>query len=370
MARQTGASSNEMWVDGQKHNSGSLMFMVGGPLHVPRMDRTRYSPREFRETDFDALAAIQNAVEPDEPLSAESLRHMIQSFLQSSKSHQIVVEDRRSGEVVGAAAIFTMPFESDPTKQWIVGNVLPSRQREGIGSYLYDTLLAEARQRDATGLRCQVRENSAAGRAFLAKRAFRESRRIWRSSLEVASADTSQLASLVRSVTSGGIQFTTLSREGANDLQVLKRVHDLDAVTGRDVPRDGTYTPLSFEQFRRFFLEGENFLPDAWFLAKDGDQYVGISSGAREPAQPQVLQQYYTGVRLEFRRRKIALALKLMLIDFAKRNGYARIETSNDSLNAPMWTLNQELGFRKVREVIQLECDLGDATEAQGPAGH
>jgi mycothiol synthase len=344
------------------------MFMEGGRFRVPTMDETRYSLREFRETDFDALAAIQNAIEPDEPQSVESLRHVIQSFAQSSNSHLIVVEDRRSGEVVGTAAIFTMPFESDPTKQWIMGMVLPSRQREGIGSYLYDTLLAEARQREATGLRCQVRENSVAGRAFLAKRAFVERRRIWRSSLEVASVDTSQLASLVRAIASGGIEFTTLSREGVNDPQVLKRVHDLDAVTSKDVPRDGTYTPLSLEEFRRFFLEGENFLPDAWFLAKEGNQYVGISSGAREPAQPQVLQQYYTGVRPEFRRRKIALALKLMLIEFAKRNGYARIETSNDSLNAPMWTLNEGLGFQKVHERIQLECDLGEATKQRGPA--
>jgi mycothiol synthase len=337
-----------------------------GRVRVPWMDETRYSVREFRATDYDALAAIQNAVEPDEPVSAESLRHMIETFRQASHPHHVVVEDRRSGEVVASAAIFSMPFENDPSRQWIVGSVLPSRQRDGIGSHLYDLLLAVAEERKATGLRCRVRENSATGRAFLAKRHFRERRRIWRSSLEVASADTSQLTSLVRSAASDGIELTTLSREGVGDLQVLHRVHDLDAVAGRDVPQEGTYTPVPFEDFRRFFLDGENFLPDAWFLAKHGDQYIGVSSGAREPAQPQVLQQYFTGVRPEFRRRKIALALKLMLVDFAKRNGYARIETSNDSLNAPMWNLNQGLGFRKVHEMIQLDCDLGDATEWHG----
>jgi mycothiol synthase len=334
------------------------------------MDAARYSFREFRETDFEALAAIQTAVEPDEPVSAESLRHLIGAFRQTANPRDFVVEDRGSGEVVATAAIFNIPEEKDLTIQGIFVNVLPSRQREGIGSYLYDTLLAEAKKRGATGLRCDVRENSASGRSFLAKRAFRERRRRWRSSLEVASADTSQLGSLVRAIASGGIEFTTLSREGVNDLQVLKRVHDLDVVAGKDVPRNGAYSPFSFDLFRRFFLEGESFLPDAWFLAKEENQYVGISSGAREPAQPQVLQQYFTGVRPEFRRRKIALALKLMLIDYAKRNGYARIETWNDSLNAPMWTLNKGLGFRKVREMLQLECDLGMATKEQDPASH
>ena len=332
------------------------------------MDETRYSLRKFRETDFDALAAIQSAVEPDEPVSPESLRHMIEAFRQTTNPHEIVVEDRGSGEVVATAAIFNIPEGDDPKMQGIVINVLPARQRGGIGSYLYDTLLAKAKERGATRLQCHVREKSVAGRAFAAKRDFRERRRRWRSSLEVASADTSQLESLVRTMAAEGVEITTLSREGVNDPQVLKRVHDLDVAAGEDVPRNGAYNPFSFELFRRFFLEGENFLPDAWLLAKEGNQYVGMSAGAREPAQPQVLQQYFTGVRREFRRRKIALTLKLMLIDFAKRNGYARIETWNDSLNAPMWTLNKGLGFQKVRELIELESDLAEATNKRGPA--
>jgi len=344
--------------------------MPTGRSRAPSMDGTRYLLREFRETDFDALVTLLNAVEPDDPVSVESLRHFIGSFLPSSRLHQVLVEDRRSGELVGSAAIFAEPSESDPAKLWIWGVVLPARQREGIGSQLYDTLLAEAKERKATGLRIRVREDSAAGRAFLGKRGFRERRRSWRSRLEVAPSDTSRLASLVRTLTSDGVEFTTLSREGVTDLHVLHRVHDLDSVAGRDMPRDGTYRPYSFEQFRRLFLEGENFLPDAWFLAKVGNQYVGLSSGAREPAQPKVLQQYFTGIRPEFRRRRIALALKLMFIDFAKRNGYARIETWNDSLNLPMWTLNQGLGFQKVRETILLNRDLKGAPDQPGTSRH
>ena len=342
--------------------------MEGALLGTPKMDESRYSLRVFRETDFDALAAIQSAVAPDEPVSSESLRHLIEAFRQTANPHEIVVEDRRSVEVVATAAIFDLLEGSDPKTQGILINVLPSRQHQGIGSYVYGILLAKAKERGATRLQCNVRDDSAAGRAFVAKRGFRERRRRWRSRLEVASGDTSQLAPLVRTLASGGIEITTLSREGVNDLQVLKRIHDLDVVTGKDVPRNGAYSPFSFELFRRVYLEGENFLPDAWFLAREGNQYVGVSSGAREPAQPHVLQQYFTGVRPEFRRRKVALTLKLMLIDFAKRNGYARIETTNDSLNAPMWTLNRGLGFQKVREVIQLECDLGEVTGERGTA--
>jgi mycothiol synthase len=322
------------------------------------MDEQRYLLREFRDSDYDALATLQQATDPDEPVSVESLRHMIESMRPLAHPYQTVISDRGTGEVVGSGVVFRMPFESEPTKLWINGFVLPGRQREGLGSHLYDDLVSEAGRRGATALRCHVLESSAGGRAFLARRNFVERRRLWRSHLDVPSADTSQLPSLVRAIEAEGIQFTTLTREGVHDPEVVSRVYDLDAETGKDIPRDGAYTPLPLEDFKRLFLGGDHALPDAWFLAKVGDRYVGYSSGAREPAQPTVLQQYFTGVRPEFRRKRIALALKLMLIDYAKKNGYAGIETSNDSLNLPMWTLNRGLGFRKVRETIQLESRL------------
>ena len=322
------------------------------------MNEARYLLREFRDTDYEGLASLQTAIYPEEPMSAESLRHMVEGFRQTANPYQIVVEDRQSEEMVGIGAIFHLPFDADPRTQWLDILVLPDRQRQGIGTRLYSELLVEGNRRATTTLRCSVRESSASGRGFLARYHFVERRRVWRSSLDVASADLTRLDSLVTSISGRGIEFTTLAKEGIDDLEVLRRIYDLDAAAGKDIPRDGELAQPSFEEFRRFFFEGELVLPNAWFLAKQGSQYIGVSSAAREPAQPHVLQQYFTGTRREARRQKIALALKLMVIDFAKRNGFTRIETSNDSLNAPMWTLNQSLGFRKVRESIQLSLEL------------
>jgi mycothiol synthase len=334
------------------------------------MDENRYALRAFRDSDYEALATLQNATFPDEPMSVESLRHVIETFRERSDTYQVVVTDRPSGEVVANGSIYRMPFETESSKRWIIGMVLPGRQREGIGSYLFDHLAAEARHRGAKALCGQVLEDSASGRAFLEKHDFVERRRVWRSSLDVASADTTPLGPLTRALASAGIELTSLAREGPGDAEVLQRVYDLDAEAAKDIPRDGAYAPLPLEAFRQFFLDGENALPDAWFLAKVGGRYVGLTSAAREPAQPTVLQQYFTGTRPEYRRRKIALALKLMLIDYARKNGYSRIETSNDSLNAPMWSLNRGLGFRKLRETIQLDAQLSviDA-EHEPPAG-
>jgi mycothiol synthase len=335
---------------------------------VVEMDESRYRLREFRDSDYAAVAALQKANDPDQPVSVESLRHMFETLLPASSTRNVVVEVRHTGELVGGGVLFQMPFESDSAHLWILGGVHPAHQREGIGSHLYNELASRALQRGATTLRCQVLGSSASGLAFLSKRSFVERRRQWRSRLEVDSANTSQLASLTRSLETDGIELTSLAREGGGDLQVLARVYDLYAQAAKDVPRDGSYTPMPFDQFRQFFFEGDNALPDAWFLARAGDRYVGISQGAREPARPEVLQQNFTGTLPDYRRKKIALALKLMIIDYAQRNGYARIETSNDSLNEPMWMLNQGLGFRKVREIIELETHLAASRSEARPS--
>jgi len=332
------------------------------------MEGSRYALREVRDADFESIASLHNAVDPDRPYSAPSLRRQSEGLRRPGQDPRaIVATDVHSGEIVGYALLYYQPNEDDPGRPWIEGEVLPARQGQGIGTLLYDAMLAEARSRGATGVRSSVRENSPAGKAFLKRRSFEERRRSWRSRLELAGADTSRLPELERALNSAGIRVTTLAREGTNDPAVQRGVYEMSERTARDVPHVGTYRAVPFEEFRKFFLDDPNLLADAWFLAKQGDRYVGISYGGREPAQPAVLLQFYTATLREFRHRGIALTLKLKLIEYGKNHGFARIETSNDSKNVAMWTLNQSLGFRKINEMIRVEKLFEETTAAPGP---
>jgi mycothiol synthase len=326
------------------------------------MDETRLELREFRDTDFEGVATVLNAGFPDNRISAEYLRHIYESFSKSSQAYDLVVVDRSSQQIVGAGSLFRIVFMDDPDFQWIACDVMPDRRRQGIGSRLYIALHAEAKRRGLRGLRVTVREDARESLAFVARRGFVERRRVWRSSLELATADTSALPSLVRELSAGGITFTTLAEEGPQDESVLHGLHELMVVSGRDIPVLGTHTPVPFDEFRQFFAAGPTAIPRAWFLAKDGPAYVGMSFGSSDTAQPRVLQQHFTGIRPEYRRRGIALALKLQLIEFAKRGGFERITTANDSMNQPMWTINQRLGFRKSQDRIQLEAAISSPT--------
>jgi len=54
----------------------------------------------------------------------------------------------------------------------------------------------------------------------------------------------------------------------------------------------------------------------------------------------------HTGVLKEYRGRKIALALKLLAIRFARACGATYIRTNNDSQNAPILAINEKLGYK------------------------
>ena len=330
------------------------------------MDDAKYELREFRDADYPGVVAVRNAGSPDRPVSVEYLRHVDESFREVSQAYDLVAVERRTGAIVGTASLFRIAFMDDPFFQWISCDIAPDRTRQGIGAALYDALRTAAVRRGQRGLRVTVRAGATEALGFAARRGFVERRRVWRSSLDLAGADTSALPGLLQRLSGAGIVFTTLDAEGADDPEVVRRVHDLQRDSGKDVPVLGTHTGIPFEEFCRFFLEGPGALPRSWFLAKDGERYVGMTFASRESTLVGVLHQDYTGTRREYRGRGIAHALKLLLIRFAQQEGYARIDTSNDSLNQPMWTLNQRLGFRRSNERIQLQCDFSPAAVPPG----
>ncbi len=53
-----------------------------------------------------------------------------------------------------------------------------------------------------------------------------------------------------------------------------------------------------------------------------------------------------TGVESAYRGRHIALALKLLIIKYARRYGAAYLRTNNDSENAPILAVNRKLGYQ------------------------
>lgn len=327
------------------------------------MDDTRYCIRDFEEKDYPAEARLHNRVTPDDPTTAEEVRHWLRSMNAPHLTHRrFVVEERDSGTVVASGGITQVPFNFHPRKFWISVQVDPDHQRRGIGQHLYELSEREANERAAIGLWGSARAEDPASARFLLRQGFVEQRRLWISRLELARADLSALPDRSAALTADGIRFSTLASEGPDRAEVRERYYRVWDASGQDVPTVGTRTSVPFEQFVRFEFASPDYRPEAVFLAIHDDEYVGVTVNDSSSADPQTLRVGYTGVLGAYRGRGIATELKRRAIEYARAQGFRYMRTGNDSLNAPIWAINERLGFLRQRTWIQAEKTL------RGPA--
>jgi RimJ/RimL family protein N-acetyltransferase len=127
----------------------------------------------------------------------------------------------------------------------------------------------------------------------------------------------------------------------------VRDLFDLELRAAPDEPAYEADTVITFEQFVAHELDAPQALPEANFLALDGDRIVGVSRLNADLANAHVLDQGFTGVDPQYRGRGIALTLKLATIDYARAHAFQEIHTQNDSENGPMLHINARLGFVK-----------------------
>lgn len=319
------------------------------------MDRDKYLVRPFAETDYEAVSRLVSMVNPEMPFTAEEHRHWDRAF---AAPHLIdekwVVEERRSRQVVGFGEVAHSPFSFDPQKFWVTSVVDPSYQGQGIGRALSSLLESEAAAHHATHLWVNIRNDDARALEFARKQGFVELRRLWLSTLDVNEAKLPTSPERLRALQGEEIRFTTLADEGPENTDVRRRVFDLISDAARDVPRLGEYTPISFKQFTAD-LDGPMLIPDGYFLARYGEAYVAVSNLERDLSRGDSLRVGFTGTRAAYRGRGIATELKLRSIEYARARGVRYLRTVNDSLNLPMWAINEKLGFRRTVEWVAQE---------------
>ncbi len=321
--------------------------------------RSAVTLRDIQPEDYPAVVGISNLLFPDNPTTVEEERFEDERFDQAKIFRKRLVAVDASSGIVGYLGYSHMPWAFHPDRYAVWVGVHPRFQKRGIGGLLAARLIEKLRERKATALRSWVRESMTDTVAWLVRRGVRELHRSWESRLDVQAFDASRFAEDAR--VPAGIEVVTLANELAEDPGRLRDVYEMDNVLALDVPRVDPYTPPPFEMFREFVVSGPRALPEAFFLAKDGDAYVGVSNLERLESLPDTLNTGFTGVRREYRGRGIAMCLKLRAIDYARRRGFRWIRTGNSTLNAPMLGINMKLGFVKENIWIVMGKDLAGA---------
>ena len=313
--------------------------------------------REFEPSDYPLLSEIYNANFPDYQRSVEEWKSRDDSVDKSKYYLQRYVFSEKDA-IVGFGDLAHVPDMFNPHKYWMTILVDPKSQGRGIASSVYDSLIDKLAQLKAVGAWAGSRENLPRLTAFYRKRGFEERQRVWESRLDVITAAPSRFQDYAERVRKQGISITSLSSERKSDPDALRKLHELVQTIAADIPGPEPFTPISYDQWEAFEIKNPSLLPEGYMIAKDGSKYVGLSTVWRIDREPKGLGQGNTGVLREYRGRGIAIALKLSVIDYARRNGYTRVKTWNDSINAPMLAVNIKLGFRREVGWLTLEKAL------------
>jgi GNAT superfamily N-acetyltransferase len=134
--------------------------------------------------------------------------------------------------------------------------------------------------------------------------------------------------------------------------QARDRLEELFAVCAAgeiDMPGDEPDTALTLADWKLDDFGVPDISDDGSFVALESDRVVSLAFLAVDPARKLGYNQM-TATLPEFRRRGLALAVKLAAAHWAQANGFERILTENDETNTGMLAVNARVGYRPLYE--------------------
>ena len=299
--------------------------------------------RDFEKSDYPGIPEIFNSVYPDKVATAEDYIEQDQNRHKKCKHRRwVAVAD---DSIIGTGTYTQNIYQYHPHKFKIWIGLKPEYQNKGIGSKLYDQISEALKQFDPISIITETRDDMPHAVRFLLSREFKEFQKYSEPYLDVNSFDFTPYKSLEQKLNSNGIEIKTI-RELESDPKRDRKLFELDNEIARDLPDEETSTPLDYESFEKTCLNATYIVPEAYFVAIDGDQYIGLSTLHKHKAEED-LEIGLTGVKRDYRRLGIATCLKIKAIEYAKKHQYSRIETENQSGNKPMLELNKRLGFKE-----------------------
>ncbi|MCW5945875.1 MAG: GNAT family N-acetyltransferase [Fimbriimonadales bacterium] len=287
------------------------------------------------ETDAVRIAELMSEYE-GEPTTAENIVDTFSRFEGKGHFGRFVALDQ-SGRVIAYAKSTRM--HSDKPGRFILTTIVDAAERrKGLGTKLMDLCESYAIERGGVELIVDVREDDAASIAFSKNRGYIQTHHFFESTLDVEAFDSKKH---VEDRQFDEIEFTSPGADG-NDEVSLRKLFEIIKIADNDAPGDFE-TDMSLDEFVAVYVNAKWFDPFGHIVAKHNGDYVGLSAvGEMSPGRFYTLN---TGVRSDFRGRGLATALKAKAIDYAKSLGAKVIRTHNHSDNAPMLTINRNLGF-------------------------
>ncbi|HYF80950.1 MAG TPA: GNAT family N-acetyltransferase [Symbiobacteriaceae bacterium] len=295
--------------------------------------------RPYVESDMHRIVEIVNAQSEAQTTVEEGLRIERQRSPEDKvlRLMATTADGAIAGTGLGYSGIGTKPDEFG-----IKIRVDQPYQQQGAGRALYQAIEAWAIAQGATRLAAGVREVHEDALAWARRRGYEVEHHIFRSRLPLADWNAAAFAPYVEQTKAAGIRFSSFAAEITGEAS-YERCYDFIGRLMDDIPGALGRNRAPYERWRNNFRTRPEMDPAGWIMAIDGNRWVGLSSVVRRPDEGYFTG--FTGIEREYRGRGIALALKVVSLEYARSIGAREIFTSNHSVNAPMLAINRKLGY-------------------------
>jgi GNAT superfamily N-acetyltransferase len=234
--------------------------------------------------------------------------------------------------------------------------VTPQWRNQAIGTQLLADGLRFARAQGAAQLEGAVREDAPDALRFAQQRGFRIARHSFESMLDLTDFDMHRFEPILEHARAAGIDFFSLADLRPSTEEIQRKLYELNRLTGLDNPGNEAVFP-AYEAFRTAVFEASWYRPDGQIVAAHAGAWIGLAAVAYYP-EANYAYNAFTGVRRGFRGRGLAQALKVLAIQWARRQGADYLRTNNDSRNAPMLSINRKLGYQPEPGIYHVQRDL------------
>ncbi|CAK4845563.1 unnamed protein product [Aphanomyces euteiches] len=261
---------------------------------------------------------------------------------------RFIAEDEE-GRIYGYGHAWRAPWS--PAGVLFQQIIVDAQERgKGIGSAIYKRLVVYSTEVGSSRIVYDVHDNDLNSQQFAANRGFIVERHQFESVINLAKTELVKEHTEDPAIVIAGISLVSLKDIPGEETE--KALYELYRQTQLDIPGfEGEF--MWYGEWRKRTMDRADFDPALLLLAMDGQRPVGVvellAFGDR-----QSLYNNFTGVDSDYRGRGIASALKQLSINLARQRKFAYIRTNNDSLNKPMLTINQKLGFMPVPGNFQM----------------